>query len=168
MFRSLGIVLCVAAALAGRESVAQQIYRRADVDSTDQLRIVLSDGRTIRPPKDSDQVAFGQVAISPDRRTVGWVALFRNSDTTYPIPLTLVLLTAGAERTVVSNGLPIWQWSFLADGRKVAIRQSPVHGAAPDHYELRDIQTGSLVSSFDADSAHAGDIPAWARTLAHQ
>lgn len=165
MFRSLGVMLGVVAALAGRERTAQQTYRRADVDSSGQLRIIVAGGRTIRPPTDRGQVDVGQIAISPDRRTVGWVALYSNEGPTYPIPLELVLLTAGTARTVVGNGLPIWQWAFSADGRRVVLRQAPLHGAAPAHYELREILTGGLVSSFDAEAAPSRALPRWVRGL---
>ncbi len=157
------VIVCFASALLARTSSAQRTYRGAELDSTGQLRVVLSNQRVIRPPKDSGQVAFEQVALSADHRVVGWVALYPNCCTSYPIPLELVLLRAGGARTVISNQLPIWQWAFAADGRSVVIRQGPVHGAAPLHFELRDVRTGHLIATAQADSNTARALPHWVR-----
>jgi hypothetical protein len=144
---------------------APATYRRAAVDSSGQLRITMSNGREIAPRKDSAQVGFDKVAISADGRIVGWLALYPNCCTTYPVPLKLVLLAGGTERAISGNDLPLWQWSFTPDGQRVALRQAPVHGTAGTHFELRDIRTGGLVSSFDADSSTAAGAPGWVRAL---
>lgn len=155
------LVLSAALLLRVASSSAQTTIRRTVLDSTrGRLRIVLSDNRVIEPPKDSDQVGFTQVAISPDHRFVGWVALDRNCCTTYPIPLELVLLTAAGHRTVIENALPIWEWSFEAGGQNVVIRQAPIHGDTPVTYELHDITTGRLLASATADSRPQ---PSWTR-----
>jgi hypothetical protein len=149
-------------------SAAQTSYRRATLDRDGQLRLTTATGLTVRPPKDSDQVGFDQVAISPDRTTVGWAALYPNCCTTYPIPLKLVLLTRGGAQTFVGNGLSIWRWAFWRDARQIAFRQAPVHGSAPAHYELRDIRSGRLIDAFDmqSDSAKPTRMPRWARVVA--
>jgi hypothetical protein len=67
---------------------------------------------------------------------------------------------------VIDNDLPIWQWAFAADGRSVAIRQAPVHGAAPMSYERRDIRTGRLLAAATTDSATSpAALPVWARAV---
>ena len=157
------LIACAALALATNSSFAQRTVRRADIDSTGQLQVVLSDGRVISAPKDSAQVAFEQVALSADHRIVGWVALYENCCTTYPIPLKLVLLRVDGDRTVITNDLPIWQWAFAADGRSVVIRQAPVHGPAPTFYERHDIRTGHLTATAIADATTSVVLPAWAR-----
>jgi hypothetical protein len=157
------VIACAAALLGARASCAQPTYRRADVDATGQLRIVLASGHAVRPPKDSGQVAFAQVAISADHRTIGWVALYPNCCTTYPIPLELVLLRAGGGRTVIAGALPIWQWAFSPGGQRVVLRQAPVHGAAPMLYELHDIRTGRLIASTEVDAGTSAALPAWVR-----
>jgi hypothetical protein len=158
------VILCGALALPAA-SAAQTTYRRAELDSASQLRIVLSNGEILRPAKDSDQVGFEQVAISPDHRIVGWVALYPNCCTTYPIPLALVLLRPGGQRTEIANAYPIWRWAFTADGQHVAIRQAPVHGDTPTAYELREIVTGRLIASARADSGGSSVLPAWTRLV---
>jgi len=142
-----------------------QTYSRADVDTSGQLRIVMSTGREIHPPPDSGQAGVDRVAISPDGRAVGWLVLFPNCCTSYPIPLRLVVLVAGKKRTIRGNGLPIWEWKFSEDGRYVAIRQAPVHGDAPQHYELRDVRSGRLADSYEAGSKQRRSPPPWVRIL---
>jgi len=157
------LMVGAALVLGARTSFAQARYRRADIDSAGQLRIVLSNNRVLRPSKDSGQVGFEQVAMSADHRTVGWLALYPNCCTSYPIPLSLVLLRADGSRTVINDDLPIWQWAFAADGRSVAIRQAPVHGAAPTSYERRDIRTGRLLATATTDSITSpSTLPVWA------
>jgi hypothetical protein len=53
------------------------------VDKNGQLHIVLDSGKEILPPKSRDQVSFGQPAISPDRRTVGWLVMYADPFITY-------------------------------------------------------------------------------------
>src|SRR5215211_1283461 len=163
MRKSTVLIVFVGLALGTQTSSAQRTVRRADIDSMGQLRIVLSDYSVILPPKDSDQVAFEQVALSADHRIVGWVALYPNCCTTYPVPLRLVLLQARGGRTVIGNELPIWQWAFAADGRSVVIRQAPIHGAAPMYYERRDIRSGRVIATALAVSTTRSALPGWAR-----
>jgi hypothetical protein len=163
MLRSLSMLGLVTATLIAAESPAQTTYRRAELDANGQLVVTPYGGRAIPAPRDSGQVAFSQVAISPDRSAVGWTALHPNCCTTYPVPLELVILRGGKTNAIVGNGLPIWRWRFSADGRRVALRQGPVHGG-PMHYELRDIRTGHLVGSVDSNDDTAR-LPRWARAV---
>jgi hypothetical protein len=165
------LIVCALSALATRAVTAQQVYRRAVVDSAGRLRIERADHRVIEPSKDSAQVGFDQPAVSRDHRTVGWLALYPNCCTTYPIPLELVLLRANGRRTTIAADLPIWQWGFASDGRSVVLRQAPVHGAAPETYERRDITTGRVTATAVADSQTPAVLPAWVRDAisgAHQ
>jgi hypothetical protein len=159
----LGCGVVASTLVAGTSNA--QTYGRADIDAHGQLLIVTSTGREIRPAPDSGQAGIDRVAISPDGRAVGWLVLFPNCCTTYPIPLKLVLLVAGKRRTISGNGLPVWEWKFSEDGQYVAIRQAPVHGDAPQHYELRDVRSGRLVDSFEAGSKRGRSPPPWVRIL---
>jgi hypothetical protein len=157
------LVIVVAVALTTHTSSAQRTFRQADIDSIGQLRIVLSDNHVIWPPKDSNQVAFEQVALSADHRIVGWLALYPNCCTSYPIPLKLVLLRLDGSHTTIRTELPIWQWAFAVDGRNVVLRQAPVHGGAIKYYELREIRTGRVVAAAETDSASLTALPTWVR-----
>lgn len=150
-----------AAPLAGQ---AAETYATAVVDPSGQLDIATTDRRHIQPPKDSDQVGFDEAAISPDRLAVGWLALFPNCCTSYPIPLKLVVYRGGAVRTFAGTELPVWKWRFDSTSTKVAFYQETVHGGFGAHYELRDITTGGLIAQY-----HPSDSlppPAWIAPLA--
>src|SRR3954465_6233451 len=154
------MVLAVVVATAA----GAQTYSRADIDTMGHVHVVTSKGREIHPPRDSGQVGADRIAISPDSTAVGWLALYTNCCTTYPVPLKLVLLVAGKRRTIAGGELPIWEWKFTEDTRYVVIRQAPVHGDAPQHFELRDVKTGRRVDSYDSGS-NRKRAPPWIRIL---
>jgi hypothetical protein len=160
--RSVVVVACFVWTMACAAESRDETIQRAAVDSAGQLRVELSDTRVSVPAKDSDQVAFAQVAVSSDHRVVGWVNLYPNCCTSYPLPLKLVLMRASGEQTVIATDLPIWQWAF-ADSDRVVIREAPVH-FGPAGYQLRDIRTGRLIASVEPDSLSAS-LPAWARRI---
>jgi len=165
------IARILAMMIACASSVDAQTFARAMLDSSAGLRITTSTGQTIVPEKDSGQVGFAAPAISADHRRVGWLALYPNCCTSYPIPLKLVVRTAGKERVIDGAALPVWRWVFVDGGRRVAIRQTPVHGDAPAHYELRDADSGKLVEAYDAlwgapaDSIKSRHVPRWVRIV---
>jgi hypothetical protein len=163
MRNSSACIALVACTLGVHTSSAEATFRRAAIDSTGQLTMTLANDRVLRPPKDSNQVSVDQVALSADRRLIGWVALYPNCCTSYPIPLELVILRTDGSRTVITTTLPIWQWAFTSDGRNVVIRQAPAHGAVRTSYELRAIGTGQLIAHAETDSAQRGSLPAWIR-----
>jgi hypothetical protein len=168
------VMLCAAVVGAASVSRAQTTYRRVEVDPAGHLRVTTAAGVTISPPLDSDQVGVADPAVSPDGRSVGWLALYPNCCTTYPIPLTLIVRSNGRERRFAGIGLPISQWAFLAGGRRVALSQAPLHGLVSTHYALYDIASGRLVGTYDQapdtgsastplDGSAGADVPAWVR-----
>lgn len=159
------LMCAVVLVASGVTLAAQATYRRVEVDQQGQLRIITSEGREIVPRKDKDQVGFDKPSISIDRRVVGWLALYPNCCTSYPIPLKLVILVNGRQRMFTGVGLAVWRWAFSEDGKRVAFEQETVHGGLGVHYELRDISTGRLVSKFDRDSERPGEPPAWVQAL---
>jgi hypothetical protein len=160
-------VLCasIAVLFLGSAASAQETYRGAEVDPRGQLRITSSSGREILITKDKEQVGFDKIAISPDGRTVAWLALYENCCTSYPIPLKLLVYVNGKRREFRGSGLPIWLWAFSADSRRIAFHQETVHGGLGSHYELRDIISGRLASSYDPDPDKPISLPDWAQTL---
>lgn len=150
-----------AAPLAGQ---TRETYDTAVVDSSGRLHVVTTDGRRIQVPRDSDQVGFDKAAISPDRRAVGWLALFPNCCTSYPVPFRLVVYVNGRVRTFVGTGLPVWQWRFDSTGKQVAFYQETVHGGIGGHYEMRDIATGRLVAQYDPQESEPP--PPWVAQFA--
>ena len=142
-------LVCAATLIVVSSAFAADRYVEASVDEAGALRILTSDGRAIVQPKESGQVGFDKVAISADGGSVGWLALFPNCCTSYPIPLKLVVYSAGRLRAFTGSGLPVWRWLFTGGGKQVAFAQETVHGGLGVHYELRDIASGRRVSEWD-------------------
>ena len=146
-------------------------YRAAEVQADGRLRLTTTRGATRWAPGDTSalpepQSAFDEARISADGATVGWLALYPGCCQSYPLPLALVLYRDGRElRSLTGAGMPIWHWHFVHGGREVAYLQRPSHGAAPDHYELRDVASGRLRAQFDHEDGERAPLPAWARGL---
>jgi hypothetical protein len=138
--------------LAAVAAAAADLYVETVIDPSGQLHITTKRKREIVPRKETEQVSFDNAQISPDGRAVGWLALYPNCCTSYPIPLKLVILVNGRQRTFTGSGLPIGRWCFWAEGKQVAFEQETVHGGMGVHYELRDIETGELADKYDPDA----------------
>ena len=151
MIRGLirGALFCAASMTLASSVLAEDRYVRAVVDEAGALRILTSDGRTIVQTKEPEQVGFDEVAVSPDGQSVGWLALFPNCCTSYPIPLKLMVYSAGKLRPFMGTGLPVWRWHFTGGGKQVAFSQETVHGGFGAHYELRDVGSGRRVAQWD-------------------
>jgi hypothetical protein len=136
---------------------AQERYVSATVDKDGALRIVTATAKVIVPDAEPErefvgkQVGYDNIQISADGQAVGWVALFPNCCTSYPIPLALVIFSSGVKRSYAGVGLPVWRWAFQADGKRVAFEQETVHGGLGIHYELRDVESGGLVASYEPE-----------------
>jgi hypothetical protein len=156
---------------SSHSSFAADTYVQASIDQAGPLRIVTKDGREIIPKKDAEQVSFDKPEISQDGRAVGWVALYPNCCTSYPIPLKLMVLSNGRVRTFTGRGLPVWQWSFQSGGKRVAFGQETVHGGLGVHYELRDVDTGRLIEEYnpavgpDNQPLAIQKVPKWVEEL---
>ena len=143
---------------------ASETYIEVTIDNDGRLHIVTADHRDIMPKPDNEQVGFDKPAISEDRTMVGWLALYPNCCTSYPIPLALAIYKNGTVVRTFGGGLPIWRWRFEADGKRVAFAQETVHGHLGVHFELRDIESGRVIAAHDGDPGpHA---PQWIRDVA--
>jgi hypothetical protein len=164
-------VLVAGLLLVAPAADARERYAAAVVQPDGRLRLTTTQGATRWAPREThaeaeSQAAFEQARIAPDRATVGWLALYPSCCQSYPIPLELALFRDGkVMRSLTGAGMPIWHWRFVDGGRAVAFVQRPTHGAAPDHYELRDVTSGRLLAYFDHDGADTAPLPAWARGL---
>lgn len=111
------------------------------------------------------QVDYGSPAIAPDGRTVGWLAYYPNSATSYPIPRELVVFRDGAVlRRFGSEGTPVWKWRFIHQGAVVELYQNTVHGDFSPRYERRAIASGRLLAAYEGPSD--AKAPSWVRALA--
>ena len=143
---------------------ASEIYVSVRIDAQGQLHIVTANQRDITPARAPDQVGFDQPAISADGTTVGWLALYPNCCTSYPIPLALVIYRDGKVRHTFGERFPVWKWRFEANGTQVAFAQETVHGHLGVHFELRDVESGQLIAAHDGDPLP--DAPQWIRNVA--
>jgi hypothetical protein len=128
-----------------------EVYIQASVDKNGQLHIKTSNSRNIFIQKDSAQVGFDDIVISDDGQNIGWLALYNNVATSYPIPLELKIYASGKIHKFTGIGLPIWRWHFTADGKQVAFEQETVHGGWGIHYELREIATERLIEMYEPE-----------------
>ncbi|MFZ1083047.1 MAG: hypothetical protein WAO19_14110 [Candidatus Kryptoniota bacterium] len=126
-------------------------YVRASVDENGQLLILTKDAREILIQKDSVQVGCDSFEISKDGHSVGWLALYPNHTTSYPIPLELKIYSDGVMHEFTGVRLPISLWHFTAGGRQVAYKQETVHGGFSIHYELREVATERLIAEYDPE-----------------
>jgi hypothetical protein len=156
-------------ALIALPACAAVRYRAAELQQDgSRLRLTTTEGTVAWAPLDQagapePQSAFDEPRIAADRRTVGWLALYPDCCQSYPIPLALAVYRDGRVlRSFTGAGMPIWHWCFVDAGTRVAFVQRPTHGAAPDHYELRDIASGRLLAEFDHAEDDATPLPAWA------
>ena len=143
---------------------ASEAYIEATVDKEGQLHIITADHRDIMPKKDHDQVGFAKPTISDDSTTVGWLALYPNCCTSYPIPLALVIYRDGKVLRTFGERFPVWRWRFEVEGTQVAFAQETVHGHLGVHFELRDIESGHLIAEHDGDPEP--NAPQWIRDVA--
>ena len=95
-----------------------ETYVQAVIDQGGQLRIVTKDRREIVPQKEPNQVAFEKPAISPDGRAVGWLALYPNCCTSYPIPLKLMIYAGGKLRTFTGRNYRSGGGAFEAEANR--------------------------------------------------
>jgi hypothetical protein len=126
-----------------------ETYESAEIDSSGNVRIRSSDGRTVTVTKDLEQTSFEPPVVSPDRTAVGAQANYSNCCTSYDIPLKLVVYSRGKTHRFKGVELPIFQWHFADDGTRVAYSQEPVHFGCEIHYELRDIDSERLLETAD-------------------
>lgn len=156
-------LIAAASASAGK-------FVTANIDPAQKhLVITTSDGGTIEPPKISEQVGFDHPRISADGQYAGWLALHRNCCTSYPVPLTLVVLGQDGQRQLFRGPAAIFGWCFVPSRKAVAYRQEVLHGPSDKTFELRRIADGKLLSTFvqpgEMVTKEPGNqrLPAWAQ-----
>jgi hypothetical protein len=161
----------VALAVLTPPANAVERYRKAAVDSSGALVVEVEDDRPMVVTKAPGQAGFDQIRIAPNKRAVGWLDLFENPNTSYPIPLQLVVRSGGKARTYTGSGLPVWRWRFRDGGKHVAFAQETVHGGMGVHYELREVASGKIVAIYEPDVDADGRAkpgqkpPKWVREL---
>ena len=137
--------------------------KRAYVDSTGSVHLVERGGSDKTIPKEKDQVGSDSIKIADDKKTVGWMILYENCCTSYPIPLVLVIYRDGRVQLRLKPGQMIYGWRFWAGGKQAAFCSGTVHGDSGGHCELRDAKNGRKVRVINGHlDPHS---PEWARGL---
>jgi hypothetical protein len=167
-----GLALLAIALLGG----TPERYESVVVDPDGSVAVTTEDGRRIASPRlpplsaDMPNVGAEQAAVSPDHQSVGWLALFTNCCTSYPLPLNLVILHDGRLH-VLEGSTSIWFWSFQDGGRRVAAREELPHGDQGLHYDLWDVASGDRVAEYapaydtDGHPIARPNEPEWVKAL---
>lgn len=164
----IAFLLCAMATSADAES-----FKSFTLSSDEaHLTITTSDNKEFDAPALPEQVGFQRPQISPDGRYIGWLALFPNCCTSYPIPLTLVVLDLTRQvHQFEGIKLATFQWCFEPKSTTVAFMQTQVHGTNFEHFEQRAISTGQRVAEYEypndeAENAEARkNAPAWVKCV---
>lgn len=168
---AIGMIL-LALLTAGPAQAADGFSAAALDAGAHRLVITRSDGTHFDAPALPDQVGFASPRVSRDGRYVGWLALYDNCCTSYPIPLRLIVLgPPGQMHTFEGAQLAMFDWCFLPDAKTVAYVQTLVHGSDYEYFERRTIADGHLVARYEypdaaTDNARArARAPAWVRRV---
>lgn len=124
-------------------------------------------------PRFEDQDGFAQPALAPDKRHVGWLALYPDLGASYSQPLELVVIDASlrVRRYRGKFGL-VFGWCFADAGRAVVFMYNFAHGITPVAFEKRRVDNGRLLAHVQLAPIPAGEdeteqlrrrTPAWAR-----
>jgi hypothetical protein len=136
------------------------------------LEILDRAGSTWLAPKQGDQVGFQSPKIAPGGSYAGWLALSPFCCTSYPIPLALIVLDTQGQIRAFQGPQATFGWCFERGGTAVAYKRAFLHGATPELYELRRIQDGALLRSFEVPlevstgEAPMPKLPRWATCAA--
>ena len=139
-----------------------QTYKKVLIDNDGLLNITLEHGSLVRPEKLPDQIAFGSAAISPDHRTVGWLALYPDNSCSHCeapcLAGTLVLYRKDRVLHQFSTAQVFWDWQFWDKGKRVGYSTGPTHGGAGQCL-LRDVETGAIVSRWLVPRPSNSNLP---------
>jgi hypothetical protein len=124
------------------------------------------------PKTEAEQEGYAQPQVSRDGKVAGWVALNASCCTSYPLPITLVLLRADRSMVRIDEVLPIWAWKFEQDGTAVAYRQRTTHGTSTITYKLIRIRDRKLIGQYECFSEDASSesphVPNWVWSIADE
>ncbi len=164
--RSAAAVLCICSTcLAGQSASDSRSIQRAYVDTAGFVHVVYADGEDSRIPGEKDQVTCDPPVVAPDNRTVGWLVEVLNCCTSYPIPTTLVIFKSGKVTRRINDGMMVYKWKFLNQGRQIAVSSGTVHGMNGIHLTLYDSRTGTLLKAWNGED---DDVPPkWGAEVSH-
>ncbi len=128
------------------------------------LTVIHGDGSAAEPIADKNQIRVSSPMISEDGSTAGWLANEPFCCTSYPIATRLaVYIPTKPLRMFNGDGRAIFKWKFIFNGEQVAFYHDFLHGTPAQHYELRDVSTGRLISKWDGELT--GKASTWTKGL---
>ena len=133
-----------------------QTIKHAECKTNGNLQVIYDDGTTKQQPKEHHQVGCDSVMIADDRKTVGWSVLVDNCCTSYPVALSVAVLSQERKRVFWAEQM-VWEWKFVDGARKLAILSGPVHGSAAEAL-LYDVRSGRRIAIWNG----SGEPPSWA------
>lgn len=114
------------------------------------LTLVATDGARTSAPRLDEQVGFQDVRLAPGGERAGWIALYANCCTSYPIGGEVLVVDATQHlRRIRGTGLAIFAWCFHAGGREVVFREGMLHGSDYMHFERHRLSDGARLASYD-------------------
>jgi hypothetical protein len=135
----------------------------AYLDIRSSVHILYSDGAQVQPPKEKGQASCESLKVAEDKETVGWLVDFENDGTSYALTLIVFRDKKVLQRFGDSDVDVIEDWQFRAGGKQVAFVTNALHGGGRAHYELHDVEKGTLLAKWDGPLSERS--PAWTRGL---
>jgi len=144
-------------------------------DGSGPLRITYSDGTVITIPNEHGdmndgtavvpQADFSDIKLSPDHRTLGWLAEYSMCAQSYPCPLELVLYTSGKPPRKIKPIYGIfWNWMFTDNGSQIIAQSGYPHGDANGAFGMYETATGHELASYSLQT----NAPDWVRAYLAQ
>jgi hypothetical protein len=163
LFIPTTLLIPIGAGVAGPQ--AKLAVSKAYLDSNNNVHIAYSDGEEIQPPPDKGQVSCESLKVAEDKEATGWLVDFDNDGATYPVAMTLVVFRdrkvlhrfGGSDVDIVGD------WQFWSGGKQVAFVTNAFHGGGRAHYELHDVEKGTLLAKWEGPLT--AKSPAWTRGL---
>jgi hypothetical protein len=146
-------------------AVAQTSIARVYADGEYRVHILAPSGREFVVRRKLNQSGVDAIKISDDRRTAGWLVLYRQPFTGSPIAAELAVWRDGHVVRTFKIPQTFWSWTFDATG-PIAYHVGPTHGEPTSRCELHDVKTGRMVAKWDGDLSDP-NRPAWAKRLEH-
>jgi hypothetical protein len=144
---------------------------RVHADKNSDVHMVLNNGKEALVPHQGDQTGIEDAKIAADGRTAGWLVSYLDPSSSPAYKFedfqgALVIWRNGKIVRTFDTGPTYWSWAFAHGGDQVAYHSGPTHQGPSSHCELREVNTGQMLASWDGD-LQSPNRPAWTKVLDH-
>ena len=165
------LLVAVLVDLSAAKPRSTKTILRVYADKNSDVHIVMNNGKEELVPHQRDQTGIEDAKISPDGRTAGWLVSYPDPSSSQAYKFedfqgALVIWRNGKIVRTFDTGPTYWSWAFAHGADQVAYHSGPLHEGPSSHCELRDVNTGRLLASWDGDLQKA-DRPEWTKALDH-